>query len=209
MKALLTLMLLVLLSAPSFARSRDRKPAADVEQRLAKIEDTLERMEGEMEILKTQSRLVIRRTTVSFLNAWYLKGNLSILVPRSSGFTSTTDTGLGAHIGIGKYFGRNHVFDLSIDWDLYPAATLRYRLEFHNNAPTISLAPVIGVKQKLLNVRPFDNFIGNPNEVKPTFFVVGAYLGVPMSKSVLSAEFNALINGQIILTVTAGVHFFL
>ncbi|MCB0403821.1 MAG: hypothetical protein KDD51_03485 [Bdellovibrionales bacterium] len=209
MRFLSILLLLASIQTPSLARSRDRKPAADIEQRLTKIEDALERMEGEMEILQTQSRLVIRRTTVSYLNAWYVKANLSILVPRRSGFTSTTDTGLGAHIGLGKYLGRNHVFDLSFDWDLYPAATLRYRLEFHNNAPTISLAPVIGVKQKLLNIRPFDNFIGNPAEVKPTFFVVGAYLGVPMSKSVLSAELNALINGQIILTVTAGVHFFI
>ncbi|MCB0416244.1 MAG: hypothetical protein KDD39_01255 [Bdellovibrionales bacterium] len=209
MKLLATLFLVLFISFPAFGRSRDRKPASDADQRISKIEDAIERLEREMEILKTQSRLVIRRTTVSFLNAWYVKANLSILVPRSSGFTGTTDTGLGAHVGLGRYLGRNHVFDLTFDWDVYPAATLRYRLEFHNNSPTISLAPVIGVKQKLLNVRPFDNFLGNPSEVKSTFLVVGAYLGVPMSKSVLSGEINALINGQVILTVTAGVHFFI
>lgn len=208
MKRLL-LILLILVTQIANARTPRRRLASDLDQRLSKIEQSIDRMEGELEILKAQSRLVIRRTTVSYLNAWYLKGNLSILLPRRSSFTGTTDTGIGAHIGLGKYLGRNHVLDLTLDWDLYPAVTFRYRIEMHNSQPAVSVGPVIGVKQRILNKGPFDNFFGDPSEVKPTFFLVGGFIGIPMSKAVLTAELAGLINSQFIITATAGVHFFL
>lgn len=197
------------------ASAKKRKPASEPEgpregvaERVNALEEKVDRLEDELEIMKAQSRLLIKHTTLSYLNAFYAKAGLSIVLPRETSFGFNTDTGLGAHLGLGKYFGRIHAFELMLDWDFYPSVTFRYRIEYHNTSPTLTIAPVIGIKQKIASIRPFDNFLAQPDAVKSTFGVAGLYLGVPLARSVLSMEMNALFNGQFTLTMTAGLAFF-
>lgn len=208
-----TALLLAALALAPAAWGKSRKPAstsetAPVADRVSGLEDRVEKLEDELEIIKAQSRLLIKHTTLSQMDAFYLKAALSILVPRESSFGFHTDTGLGAHLGAGKYLGRIHVLELTADWDFYPALSFRYRIEYHNTNPSLTLAPVIGIKQKIASIRPFDNFLADPSAVKGTFAIVGLLLGVPLGKSVLAMETDALFNGQFTLTMTVGINFF-
>lgn len=183
--------------------------APSLAKRLDQIEESLGKIEAEMEILKAQNRMVIQRTTVGFLNQVYLKGGASLLVPRARTFASRVDTGLGAFAGVGKYFGRHHVFELTLDYDIYPAASIKYRFEFHLSSPLVTLGPTIGFKQKVLNLKPFDNFLEDPSAVKKSFAEVGLLVGFPMSRSMVAMELLYLFNKQAILVGNVGIHFFL
>lgn len=194
---------------PSEITAKSKSVLLTLEGRLDKFEDILERLEGEVEILKAQNRMVIQRTTLSFADQFYFKGGVSLLIPRARTFPFTVDTGLGAFVGVGKYFHRNHVFDLGLEWDLYPSASLKYRYEIHLSSPLMNLGPIIGYKLRLANLRPFDNFLEQPLETQGSFYLVGAHLGFPMSRSVVGLEALYLFNSQAILVGNVAIHFFL
>lgn len=180
-----------------------------VQKRLKTLEDGLERLESDLEVMKAQSRILIQRTTVGFLNATYLKAGLALILPRKRTFSFNTDTGIGAYAGVGHYFGRQHVLEATLDWDLYLASSLRYRLEIHSQSPNVTLAPVLGVKGKLASLAPFDNFLDQPDQVQTFFVIVGAMLGFPMGHSMVTGECDLLLNGQSIITFNVAAHFFL
>lgn len=173
------------------------------------LEESVEHLEGELEILKAQNRIVIQQTTLSYRDQSYLKAGMSLLVPRARTFGFTTDTGLGAFVGAGKYFGRNNVADLALEWDFYPSIAARYRYEFHLTTPTVSVGPVIGYKMKMANIKPFDNFVEDPTAVKSSFFLLGMMVGFPIAHSMVTLEALYLFNDQAVLVANAGVHFFL
>lgn len=182
----------------------------DLNARLHSVELSLEHLEAELEILKTQNTMVIQATQLSFLNSTYFRANLALVLPRPESFPSGSDTGLGFGIGGGRYLGRHHVFDFSLSWDLYIAAAVRYRYEIHTTRSGLTIGPVLGYKFRLLDVDPFDRFITNPDELRPSFWLAGLFLGMPMSAgAMMSVEFSYHFNGQNLIFLNAGISFFL
>lgn len=180
-----------------------------LEARMARIEQLVENIEGEVEILRAQSRLMIQRTTVGYLNQGYLRGGFALLLPRSRSFDQKVDTGLGGFAGAGRYLGRHQVIEGNLIWDAYPAVELKYRYEFHWDSPLFSAGPVVGYRLKLIDLRPFDNFLEDPSQVKSSFFELGFLVGFPMTRSLAVLEALYLFNQQSILVANIGVHFFL
>lgn len=181
----------------------------DLLKRIEAVETSIEKLEAQIEILSAQNRMVIQRTTLAFLDSTYVKGGLSLLLPRQRSFSFTTDTGLGAFGGVGHYFGRNHVAEIVLDYDVYPAMGLRYRYDFHLSSPLLTIGPMIGYRIKIADIRPFDNFVEFPSDVKGSFFMVGCLFGFPLSRSMITMEAAYLFNAQSFLVANAGVHFFL
>lgn len=185
------------------------KPVEDLEPRIQKLEESLDRIDAEVEILKIQSKLVIQRMNLNYANQTYFRLGLSVLLPRSRTFGFQTDTGLGGLLGIGQYFGRNHIAELNLNWDLYPAVELRYRYEWHKLSPLISFGPIIGYRMKAAGMRPFDNFLANPDAVDARFFVIGMSMTFPLNQSVIGAEMLYLVSSQQLLVGNMIIHFFL
>lgn len=176
--------------------------------RLDELEASVEKLQAELEILKAQSRLVIQRTNVSFLDRFYFRAGLALVLPRSRTFGFRTDTGLGAYVGVGHYLGRNHVVDLGAEWDIYPSLSLRYRFELHGDSPALTWGPVLGVKVRALDARPWDNFLDRPEELKSSYAFFGAILGLPVGRSQLTIEFLYLYNQQALFFTNAGLQLF-
>lgn len=174
-----------------------------------KVEAAVDKINAEIDVIKTQSKMVVQKAYVGFLNETYAKVGLSLLLPRRRTFAFNTDTGLGLFIGMGQYFGRNHVADLSLDWDIYPSLTVRYRYEFHQAAPAITFGPVIGYKIKAASMKPLDNFIEDSDGLKSSFFLMGIMAGIPMNRALLTMEFLFLTNQQSFLVMNTGIHLFL
>lgn len=183
--------------------------AADMEKRLQRLETELEKLDTRVAILSERSNLMIQRTTLSFLNTTYYKAGLSLLFPRARTFNYTTDTGLGVFVGAGRYFGRNHVVDLSLDWDLYPGASFRYRYEWRGNTSNVTFSPVLGVKAKLLNAKPLDKFLDSNEELQSLFGIAGVAIAIPTGLSVIHTEIAAFLNRQVVISASLGVHLFL
>lgn len=183
--------------------------SSDLKAKIAELDESVRQLEGEVEILKAQNKMVIQHTTLGFLNQTYLKGGVSLVLPRARTIDFRTDTGLGAFLGIGQYLGRNHVVDATFEWDLYPSFSLRYRYEIHLSSPVVTIAPVIGYKVKAASLGPFDNFIDQPQSIRSSFFFFGGLLGFPMTRSLATVELLYLINQQQFIFANVGIHFFL
>jgi len=181
----------------------------EIKQKLEAMATQVERMDAELDVMRHQHKLMIHRTNVGFLDQFYMKAGAALVLPRSRTFSFRTDTGIGAFVGAGQYFGRNHVADLSLDWDVYPSLTLRYRFEIHTESPQITWGPVIGIKVKMANIRPFDNFLDKPDEVKNRFFIFGGILAFPLGRSLFTTELLYLTNEQSIFMTNLALHFFL
>ena len=180
----------------------------EIKERVRHTEGLLEKMEAEMDVLREQSKLVIQRTQLGFLDQFYARVGMTLINPRIRTLSFRADPGVGALAGIGHYIGRNHVIELSFNWDLYPALTLCYRLEFHNATPPITWGPVIGYKTKAFDAQPFDNFMDSPDQVLNSFFVFGGIIGFPMGRALLSVELLYLTHRQSFFFTIVGIHFF-
>lgn len=198
------------LNLPVLEHGKPDAPKGDLKARVTELEEGLARLEAEVAILKTQNTMVIQRTQMSYLNAVYLTVGMSLLLPRSTTFTVSTDSGIGANAGIGKYFGTHHVFEAGLAWDFYLAADLQYRYEFHAAVSRMSWGPILGYRTKLASLSPFDHFVADADQVRHSFYYLGGILGFPVGgSSLLRAELLYMRNVQQVITANVGVHFFL
>lgn len=179
-----------------------------IEKRLTDIEEAIERIEAEMEVMRSQNKMVISQTHLSFLNRFYMKAGLSIILPRSRTFSQRTDTGLGAFLGVGQYFGRHSVGDIAFEWDIYPSLTARYRFELHTEVPKFTFAPLLGYKIRIASAGPWDHFIDSPDALKDSYAFFGVLLGFPLPNSMLTLEFCYLFNEQTFLVANTAIHLF-
>ena len=189
--------------------SVSENPVKELTQKVEALEKQVEHLDAEMDVMREQHRFMVHRTSVGFLDQTYLKAGIALVLPRSRSFSFRTDTGIGAFVGLGQYFGRNHVADLSLDWDIYPSLTLRYRYEFHPDSPNISWGPVVGFKVRMAEIKPFDNFLDRPQDLKSGYAMLGMILGFPMGRSLVSTEFVYLFNQQNFFFINVGIHFFI
>lgn len=178
------------------------------EKRLSDIEEAVERIEAELEVIRSQNKMVINQTQLSFLNKFYLKAGLTIILPRSRTFSQRTDTGLGAFVGLGQYFGRHSVADLAFEWDIYPSLTARYRFELHPESPKLTFGPLLGYKVRIASAGPWDHFIDSTESLKDSYTFFGAILGFPISRAMLTLEFSYLFNEQTFLVANTAFHLF-
>lgn len=194
----------------SYSLAGDLPPIPEPQTRpLKEIEDEIEKLKSSLEVMEQEYHVLIRRTIIGFNNANYIRGGLSLLLPRTRTFEFRTDTGLGFLVGYGHYFGKNHVAEMTLDWDMYFATTLRYRYELQGKLNSFVLAPVIGAKIKLANLKPFDNFLDEPDSVKHVFPLVGGLIAFPMNRSLLTLEADYLFNSQAFIIINLGIHYFL
>ena len=180
----------------------------EIKSKIEELENTVERLEGEMEITKVQTRMMIQRTNLSFLDQTYFRAGFTLLVPRTRTFSFRTDTGFGARLGVGHYFGRQSVMDLGTEWDIYPSLSLTYRFEFHSEDPNVTWGPLVGVRAKVFDLKPWDNFIENPTQLKSVFYFLGVTLGVPFGRSLFVFELLYMTNQQVFILTNAGIHLF-
>ncbi|NBX93370.1 MAG: hypothetical protein EBQ85_09095 [Proteobacteria bacterium] len=209
MRRLIPFLVLGLFFSTGLPATPKRPQTVSAEENIKKLESRIEQLETKVDLLSERSNLLAERTLIAFLNASYLKTGFNILFPRGSTFSFPTDTGLGVFVGGGHYFGRNHVVDGSFDWDLYPSLTLRYRYEWRNDNATLNLGPIVGVKIKLANQKPLDNFLDNRESLQSFYGVVGLGAGFPLGLSVVHSELLALFNQQLVIVASLGIHFFI
>jgi hypothetical protein len=187
------------------------KPADDdLKARVTALEESVEKLEAELQILQAHNQRLIQRTHVGYDNATYLGLVLSLLLPRQSTFSVGTDSGLGVGAGVGHYFGRHHVVEGSVVWDFYVALDLQYRYELRSSTSGLSAGPVVGYRTKLFALSPFDKFIVDPARARHTYYYFGGLVTLPTSgASVLRAELLYMRNVQQVFVAKVGMHFFL
>ncbi len=202
------LALLVFNYSCSFAG--DLPPIQEPQPRsLKELDEEIEKLKSNLEVMEQEYHVLIRRTIIGFNNANYIRGGLSLLLPRARTFDFHTDTGLGAFFGYGHYFGKNHVTEITLDWDMYLSTTLRYKYEIQGRMNSFVLAPVLGAKFKIAKLQPFDNFLDEPDSVKTVFPLVGGLLAMPINRSLLTMEADYLFNSQAVIVLNIGIHYFL
>jgi len=202
----LTALAFILVSKP--VQSKEN-PGANIENRIRSLEEAVEKLDVRLGLLSERSNLIAGRTLVSYLDATYLQTGVHLLFPRGSSFSYSTDTGLGIYAGLGRYFGRNHAVDVNLDWDFFPAATVQYRYEWRNQNQTINLGPIVGVKLKLANQKPLDNYLDSREDLKSIYGVVGVGAGLPVGVSIVQTQILAFFNKQLFVVASLGLNFFL
>jgi len=183
--------------------------AQGLEDRVKKLEEDFEKLDFKVGLLEEKSQLIAGRTQIAYTNAWYVRTGLNLLFPRGSTFTYPVDTGLGVFVGIGKYLERNIVFDSTLDWNVYPAIAFRFRYEWKNEKQTFNIGPLLGMKLRLADQRPLDNFINPKEELRGVFLQGGLGAGFPLGLSVVQTEILAEFNQKFFIVASLGLHFFL
>lgn len=171
--------------------------------------EKLEEMQAELDVLKEQYHMLLKNTSIGFLNQFYLRTGITLISPRLRGTGINADSGVGGFLGAGQYFGRNHVVDLAFEYDIYPSVSLRYRYEFHNENPPITIGPVAGIKVRAVDSGPIDDSIDKPGLLRGTFGMLGVILGFPLGRVLFSVELIYLFPKQNFLFANFGAHFFL
>jgi len=133
----------------------------------------------------------------------YLKPGLSIMIPKAKAFSGKTQTGVGIHMGIGKYFGRVNAIEANLSLDTQLAASVIYRFEWKVRG--LIVGPVLGVRQKLASL----SLIEVSDETKSTYAIFGMQSTIPMENFALAAQMTLLWNDHSILAGTLGLHYFL
>ena len=176
--------------------------------RIKKLEDQVNELEAEVGILTSQTRIMIERGVFSPRDSSYFKAGFNLLLPRNTSFNFSTDSGIGAFVGVGRYLGSRHILELRLDWDIFVGATLTYRFEIKTNGG-LSFGPQFGIKQKIFNVEPFDNFISKPTLLRKTFYIVGVGAGIPISgSSLIQTDLHYVTNSQTFFVANGSVHLF-
>lgn len=210
LRSLFSLVLVGFVSLSTHAKVQGVAVATeDLKVQLKALQDSVNRLESDVKELKNQNGILMKRTAMSFHNQTYGRGGFSLNLPRERTFPFASDTGLGLFVGIGQYFGNNHVAEFTFEWDFYPSLVLRYRYEFHYDSPALTFGPVVGYKVKAASVRPIDNFLEKPEEVKSSFFLIGAMIGFPLTRGLITLELTYLVNQQSFLAANTGITFFL
>jgi len=193
--------LFILIACPLLADS-------PLEKRVRLLEENVEKLEVQVGMLTERSNLIAGRTLISFLDAWYLRTGLLLLFPKASTFKLRTDTGLGIYMGGGKYFGRNHVVDGGLDWDVFPSLTVRYRYEWRNKNQTLNLGPIVGLKTRIARQNPLDNFFDPSEQLNSVYGIAGIGAGFPVGLSIVQTEVLAYFNKQFFIVASLGLNFF-
>ncbi len=173
------------------------------------LSEKIEELEAHLEVMQEQYRMLVQKTSLVFHNQFYVRGGITLISPRVYGSGIKAEAGTGGFLGLGQYFGRNHVADLAFEWDIYPSLSLRYRYEFHNDNPLVSIGPVAGVKLRALDSGPMDNSIDRPDLLKGAFVMLGASLGVPLGRVLFSFEIVYLFPAQNFILANLGATFFI
>jgi len=205
---ILRLASLVILLSSGFAVSKETG-SSKLEERVRSLEEAVEKLDVQLGLLNERTQVIAGRTLISYLDATYIRTGFHVLFPRGSTFNYATDTGLGVFAGAGRYFGRNHGVDFTLDWDLYPSANLHYRYEWRNKNQTINIGPIVGAKIKISNQRPLDNYLDAKEELKSIYGIVGVGAGFPVGLSLVQTEILAVFNRQLFIVGSLGLHFFL
>ncbi len=178
------------------------KEEADILNRIHLLENRIIKIENDL-----KSKGV---TDIDFINRLYIKSAFSLLIPFNSSFPCKVDNGIGVLLAFGKHIGKNNVFELGFQWDVYFALSLSYRYQFYIEPNSIILAPIIGLRHQIGKIKPFDNFIEDPNLVKSLFPYIGLVVGIQLPKNtLLNLEPVFLINDQKIFTFITGITIYL
>ncbi len=177
-------------------------------ERMRRIEERLKASDKLIAELNDRTKLLLLHQPVKPENVFYIRGNLSLIFPRRSTFSISTDTGIGMHVGFGRYFGTKHVIDVGFDWDFYPAVSMQYRYLFHIKVPSIFIGPMLGIKMKIAS-GPLDNFITDPTVPKSTYYMAGLHVGFPVINAVITGDAMAIFNSQFSIAFMAGLQFML
>ncbi len=177
-------------------------------ERMRKIEERLRASDKVITDLNDRTTMLLLHQPVKLEDKFYVRANVSLIFPRRATFPVTTDTGLGMHVGGGRYFGTKHVVDLGFDWDFYPAVALTYRYLFEVKIPRLSLGPILGIKLKIAN-GPLDNFILDPTAPKSTYYVGGLHIAFPIVNAVITSDILAVFNSQLSIQMMGGLQFIL
>lgn len=177
--------------------------------RLKKIEDSFSDLNKKLDVLGERANMLAARTMGNYKGATYVRLGMTVLFPRASTFNLKTDTGLGVFAGVGKYFEEQHLGEAGINWDFYPALTVRYRFEWRNKSNTLNLGPILGVQLKLLNRDPLDKYLDPAEELKSIYGVIGIAAGHPIGLSLLQTELLAYFNQQFVIVGSVGLHYVL
>ncbi|MFM8270348.1 MAG: hypothetical protein ACKN9V_09195, partial [Pseudomonadota bacterium] len=184
--------LFLLISTEGFGATENS--SVSVEDRIHALEETVEKLDVQVGLLKERTKILAGRTLISYLNTTYLQTEFHLLFPRGPTFTYPTDTGLGVCVGLGHYFLRNHAAEFNLDWNLYPAANALYRYEWRNRKNTINLGPIVGLKLKLGSQKPLDKYLDPREDLKSVYGIVGLGVGLPVGFSILQTQLLAFFN---------------
>jgi hypothetical protein len=150
--------------------------------------DRLNELEAQVEILKRTNRLLIGEVIPNYRNTWVLEYDNSVMKPYRSDFTYNADLGIGGGIGLGYYIGKVHYLSAILDWDLYPSIVTKYTLDLHFRTPLINIGPIVGYKQRLINLPPLDNFVDKREVLPAGYFVFGIRAHFPIMKNSIFVE---------------------
>jgi hypothetical protein len=185
----------------------------ELKNRLKTLEDAYRDVQREIATLRTETRVVAGKVDELFTDAWYLSVAFESFFPRVSTLPfQSHPPGFGLLAGGGHYFGRNHVAEVNLTWDMFFGAEFRYRYEVALESPHISFSPLVGFKGRLVMMDKFYQFhpiLERPEQVKGLFFMLGAEVQVPLNRAALALDIIYLVNQQVFFYANAGVHFIL
>jgi hypothetical protein len=196
------------LGAPPQNQSFAPKIPTASEERMKALEERVQSLESEVdELRETQVHSNIKIS--DFTGNIYLRFGLELVLPQQSSFTQATDSGLGLAFGGGGYLTHDHVIDFGLLWDVHLAASARYRYELHSNRNFFSWGPTAGIRLKVADLRPFDNFLQPTEVVQSVFLLAGAFASCTIPGGQIFFELTYNFNGQKMIVGTTSLHLFL
>lgn len=180
------------------------------EQTQPDLNQQLVQLREEVTALKTRVDQLSRKPGLAVNNRYFVRSGFSLILPRESDYSFSTDSGIGFIAGVGRYFGTRHTVTMNLVWDFYLAAALRYQYILLRSPLGLEGGPILGGRMRVVEMEPFDNFVASPSLVDTSFYEVGFALSTVMGGAArLQAEAVYFISSQKALSVAITLSFFI
>jgi len=139
-------------------------------------------------------------------NEYFLNFEAGLLKPFADRFTYPVDLGLGVTLGIGRFVDWNHAFSVGMEYDVHSAFFAKYQYWFHFDKPYLSFGPSLGIRQKVFNLLPWDNYINESEKLPSQYLQLGIDVMFPMMRNSLLVGVEYLASQKPFLKMSLGFH---
>lgn len=120
---------------------------------------------------------------------WEIEIGGTLLKPVEADFDFRADLGIGLVAGVRKgFYGGHIVLSQSLEYDIYLSGVNRIAFGGLLKSPFIRLEGYGGVKYRVLELNPFDNFINERESLHSTIAVVGLDISLPGLKNYMTGR---------------------
>lgn len=133
---------------------------------------------------------------------WEIEVGGTLLKPVEADFDNRADLGIGLVAGVRKgFFDGLMVLSHTFEYDVYFSGVNRLSLGGLLHSPLVRLEAYGGIKYKLINLNPFDNFISENEQLSSSIPLVGLDISLPGIRNYMTGRIEYWPTGKRFLLI--------